>query len=385
VPEPISNAYLSGWEYNRLLQANPARSRNTALPAAVFWNGAHQFWLFDKVYVTKESLDNEYAAYERLGWASGKILKDLEAEGIVEAVDWQQLPGEVGRQLNARHAQLRESYSEQLIRDLISARDGATLETLKENLIEPVMRHYNCVGSGQPNSVGNWEPDDLRQHAVDTAVEVQRHLAHLAEPLLPGFPLCQPPGTGLGPEVMYEQTRVQDTIERPLISDLLAGDGDFQGPEGYLAYFDALIASRSAYEPVNKQLTKNWDDQRKNLDEIRKIARRKLWPVLHEEWIPRLLVDDEFGGKLPGIIRTARWLSPIADKLSNKPSRILLGSLAAIIAQQSFTYLSHHGVPGEAAAAGTAAASAMMATQAWQHLTDAGRLAVFYQAAKRHA
>jgi len=355
------------------------------LPAAVFWNGAHQFWLFEKVYVTKESLDNEYAAYERLGWASGKILRDLEAEGVVEAVDWQQLPAQVGRQLNARHARLRESYSEQLIRDLISARDGAALETFKERLIEPVMRHYHCVGSGQPNSIGNWQPDDVKRRVADTAVDVQRHMAHLAEPLLPGFPLCQPPGTGLHPEAMRKQAQVQENIERPLISDLLAGDGDFQGPEGYLAYFDALISSRSAYEPVNKQLTSNWADQRGNLDEIRKIAKRKLWPVLHEEWIPRLLVDDEFGRKLPGIIRTARWLSPIADKLSNKPSRIVLGSLAAIIAQQSFAYASRHGTPGDAAAAGTAAVSAMMATKAWQHLADAGRLAVFYQAARRGA
>jgi hypothetical protein len=353
------------------------------LPAAVFWNGAHQFWLFDKVYVTKESLDNEYAAYERLGWASGKILRDLEAEGVVEAVDWQQLPVEVGRQLNARHAWLRESYSEQLIRDLISARDGAALETFKENLIEPVMRHYRCVGSGQPNSVGNWQPDDLKRQAVDTAVEVQRHMTHLAEPLLPGFPLCQPPGTGLRPEAMHKQAQVQENIEKPLISDLLAGDGDFRGPEGYLAYFNALTSSRSVYEPVNKQLTRNWEDQRRNLDEIRKIAKRKLWPALHEEWIPRLLVDDEFGRKLPGIIRTARWLGPIADKLSNKPSRIVLGSLAAIIAQQSFAYASRHGAPGDAAAAGTAAVSAMMGTNAWQYLTDTRRLAVFYQAARK--
>jgi len=69
--------YLSGWEYNRLLQRDPIARRNSALPAEIPWNGAAPLWLFRNVFCTQEGIDNEWRAYELLGWPTGRIFTEL--------------------------------------------------------------------------------------------------------------------------------------------------------------------------------------------------------------------------------------------------------------------------------------------------------------------
>src|SRR5262249_49885653 len=79
--------FLSGWEYNRVLSENPFLPRNSGLPAEVLWNGAAPFWLFRKVYCTKEAFDIEKTCDERLQWATGWIFQKLKREGLIEPVD----------------------------------------------------------------------------------------------------------------------------------------------------------------------------------------------------------------------------------------------------------------------------------------------------------
>lgn len=69
-----TSVYLSGWEYNRLLQDDPAQPRVSALPASILWNGSHQLWMFENVFCARESFENEVEATDMLGWVTGTIL-----------------------------------------------------------------------------------------------------------------------------------------------------------------------------------------------------------------------------------------------------------------------------------------------------------------------
>ncbi len=55
--------------------ADPLDSIVSGLPAQCLWEGAAQFFWFEKVYCTKESFDGELAAADDLGWTTGHILK----------------------------------------------------------------------------------------------------------------------------------------------------------------------------------------------------------------------------------------------------------------------------------------------------------------------
>lgn len=89
----VNGIYLPGWEYNRALADEPCEPRNSALPGALLWDGAAPLWMFEKVYCTKDSLDNELLAAEELGWATSRIFGQLasgvgDSGPILEAVDW---------------------------------------------------------------------------------------------------------------------------------------------------------------------------------------------------------------------------------------------------------------------------------------------------------
>ena len=92
-PPKINSVYLSGWEYNRLLQSEPWQPRNSALPGEVLWNGSAQFWLFENIYCTKEALDNENVAGQELNWATGKIFTELSEDKDYKARIWDRIWG----------------------------------------------------------------------------------------------------------------------------------------------------------------------------------------------------------------------------------------------------------------------------------------------------
>lgn len=80
--------YLSGWEYNRILRESPLEPVASGLPAQVLWDGAAQLWMYETAYCTKEALLGDLAAYEEVGWTTGRIFEDLRRRGFLTPLDW---------------------------------------------------------------------------------------------------------------------------------------------------------------------------------------------------------------------------------------------------------------------------------------------------------
>ena len=242
------------------------------MPASVLWNGAHQLWMFDKIYITKEAFDNEVASFKLLGWAGGKILRQLREHGILKLADWKHLPSGASTALEDVHCELRSKLdgSNLDLFGLIEQGNVAVLERLKAQLIAPVANSYGCVTSGPPTAFNAWlagfsRPTDLllggsTEEKVELSAEVELLQRQLLRPLIAGTRICFPPGTGLDPEVMRRQNEIQRVHESPMIPELLAGMGAYAGPTGFEPYLRRLEPYKEAYEPVNAQLLKNWDD-----------------------------------------------------------------------------------------------------------------------------
>jgi len=113
---PKDSIYLSGWEYNRLLEEDPTEPRPSMLPGSALWNGGAQFWLFQNVYCTKESLDAEIRASEAVGFITGKIWQELHKREFLKTFDWKELIKEAPERYNSLieiHRDLREKYNKQ--------------------------------------------------------------------------------------------------------------------------------------------------------------------------------------------------------------------------------------------------------------------------------
>jgi hypothetical protein len=326
----LENVYLSGWEYNRLLQATPTTPRVSAVPAATLWSGAHQFWLFKQVLCTSDSLQNERAASDALGWATGSILDDMVSEGIVRSIDWTKLPEEVARRLEATHRGLRSEFSEDVVRELIRGRDTAALEHIKDRLLIPLLEHYAARASGAPNSLSTWQRSGQRELAPTPPSSLNGLLSHLAAPLLPGLVVCNQPGTGLSPEILERQRAVQAAVEGPLISELVAGDGSFAGSEGYRPYLESLEQNRLAYGPISEQMLREYKVGREHLLKLRDVAAKHLWGPLHNEWLPALDAGELQPHAFEKQIESATKRGSILRLLESKPVRILVGALPTI-------------------------------------------------------
>jgi hypothetical protein len=126
----ISSIFLSGWEYNRVLSDNPFAPRNSALPAQVLWNGGSQFWLFEKVYCTKEALEGDVSSYERFNWTTGYIFSDLVRRGVIETIDIAELANSdslLKHKMTKVHGELRKQYSEEALMGLLARGESANL------------------------------------------------------------------------------------------------------------------------------------------------------------------------------------------------------------------------------------------------------------------
>jgi hypothetical protein len=224
----IDSLYLSGWEYNRLLSDDPMSPRNSAIPASILWHGAHQLWMFKNVYVTKEAWDNECYATEELGWIMGDVLSDLHRDGFVTILDWAEFDIDVRTALKTAHQEWVPQAREAIPRAI---RDGASgeLELYKNRLLRPVLERYQCIASGAPTSLETWMP--RRSVAASESATLQL-MRSIAEPLLPGVQVLDPPDRLASSADREEELRVQVEVETPMIADLLAGEGEFSGAQG---------------------------------------------------------------------------------------------------------------------------------------------------------
>lgn len=379
MPARRSSVYLSGWEYNRLLQADPSRPRISALPASILWNGSHQLWMFEHVYCARESFENEIEATDRLGWVNGTVLRDLQREGILKTIDWKTLPVELKDRLRRTRAEALQRLPEARIRAAISNGEAPTLELAKILILEPILDHFGCFESGAPNSISNWS---LSRTAATNSPRVSSTLAHL---LTDGLQVCRPPGTGISEEANRRQRHVQETVESPMIPHLLAGEGEFKGARGFVPYFRKLERYRDAYEATNSQLTSDWHQNKQQLFALREAAGRYLWPDLHGYWLPLIKnvnsneEMDRAAQEFSRWIRGALTLAPIVKYLTNRPMSIAVGQFGPVGLSAA---LACAGVPlSDAAAAGLITYAA--GTAAGNYLNRVTDLALFYQEAHK--
>ncbi len=388
----ISKAYLSGWEYNRLLQEDPVQPRTSALPTAALWQGAHQFWMFRAVLCTAESIENECAAADSVGWATGTIVRDLVADGIVESVDWSSLPHAVIVRLRQKQQQMRKAHPESEIRDRIARRDVAGLEMIKNELLQPVLEHYGAIASGAPNSLHTWAGSCAPSDTVTAEREVAGLLSTLAAPLLPGVQVCRPPGTGVPPKAIQAQRVIQNVVERPMITDLMAGDGRFAGPRGFVPYFEAVAVHADAYRPISEQILADWRNGRERLLRLRDTADKLLWSDLHEDWLPALTSQSMSNATFERLVSRAVAGGAFRRFLDGPPRQTVVGTIsaAALAAISVGTGALAAGgglnIVGAIGAMGAAAAAAEIAQRRREPAAKKGRqrsnLAIFYQQAR---
>ena len=373
-----ASVYLSGWEYNRVLQADPTEPRISALPASILWHGSHQLWMFENVFCTRESFENEVEATDILDWVNGTVLRDLADEGILKTVDWGQLPIETKDRLRRARNSILGDLSETQIRGAIATGDASTLELAKTAILEPILDLHGCFQSGAPNSISNWiapVPAAARERP-----ELPRASA-LASLLIPGFQVCRPPGTGVPERARLRERHIQDTVEKPMIPRLLAGDGEFQGAKGFEPYLHELVRVKDAYEETNAQLSGDWAANKNNLFRLRDVASRYLWPDLHGYWLPRLASQDdqsaskEFERWIGGALK----LAPIVKYLESRPTKIIVGKFGPPALAVA---LAHAGIPWpDAVVSGGLAAVGGSAVK--RHFDQVTNLALFFQEARR--
>lgn len=286
--------YLSGNEYNRILSPDPLEPRYSALPAEILWNGAAQFWLFEHVYCTKESLECEAAAADQLGWATGKIFLDLQRKGFLKSFDWSDLRSNtvVLEELGEVHAALRLEVDQNNLLAMLRARQDGELEALKLRLLKPILKHCKCVQSISINSISHWSPEIATRVKADSAMtSALNELVDQVGKAQPGyfaFELCRPPGTGISQDQVTPQLDVERRIQAPMIPDL------FAGRLTQADYFTPLKPSASVYAPINEQLWRDYREHIEVLERLRDIAKENLWRDLHNDWLPRLESDPTF-------------------------------------------------------------------------------------------
>lgn len=282
--------------------------------------------LREGIYCTKEALDNEREAGERLGWTTGKIFAELadDDEQWFEPVDWQKLSDTTKSALLEKHKKLDKDLEKDKvdIREAIRKNDVVVLEIVKAELLRPVLAEKNCVLGISPNSLKNWK----LPHDSSISVQEQKLLHKLIEMLQKPLEytardkrLCYPPSPD------KEELWVRDEVEAPLILDLVAGDGCFSGPTGYVPYHERLYQHKEHYQKTDDAMGKQWKVNRDKLKQLRYIASKYLWNNLHGEWLPELFHrGDAFLDEFQRRLNTALKMSPFA-KLLDMDSRSAIG------------------------------------------------------------
>ena len=384
-----SSTYLSGWEYNRILQVDPLVPRNSALPTEVLWNGAAPFWLFRTVYCTQEALANEQAGHDILGWTSGEIFDELVRRGYLEPLDWTTLKGSTKRGLvEARRAILNDT-DEATIRTSIRTGDTAGLECAKLRLLQPIAEEKSCFLGVSPNSLRHWIKNGPPDSLGFGPAALYEYVSALAAPLTPsasskGLTVCRPPGASVSEGARKRQEEVQAPVEAPMIPDLLAGDGDFGGVAGYIPYLLELEKHRASYEPINHQLSVDWQANRDRLFRLRDLAEKHLWPRLHGDWLPRLLHEPQFRQDFPGLLAKALRSSRFVGLLDMPTSYVV--AISGVVSSQVVRVLARLvGLgdvdPGVTALVATAAGAAAGIPHARNDATR--QLALFYQKGRK--
>ncbi|MER5776235.1 hypothetical protein ABT144_18430 [Streptomyces sp. NPDC002039] len=387
----VNGIYIPGWEYNRLLADDPYKPRNSALPGALLWNGAAPLWMFEKVYCTKESLESEKFAAEEVGWATSRIFQQLadgrgRCGGILETVDWQTL-NDPRDCLGRIHASLKADDSCQVRRWIDEGNDPA-LEQVNHTLLQPVAAAHHSIVAGSMGGLRHWlAPQGAPQHPTPEGrhEQIQRLLSLISAPI----DNAQPNGLRLlrhprdwDPGALARQEQAKERVETPFIRDLQAGEGDFEGANGFQPYLRNVATEKAVYQGVDAPLFSDWKNNLDRLLKLREAAEKHLWPNLHGEWLPALLENDpKTFKKFPHYVKDALRYSPIGELLNLTTTQVIGLASAAIGA--AATYDPELQDVAAYVSAGGATAVVIDKIGERRMAPNAGPLAVFYQEAFR--
>ncbi|MFC1591216.1 hypothetical protein ACFL43_01700 [Thermodesulfobacteriota bacterium] len=312
-----NSMFLSGWEYNRVLNPDPFAPMVSGLPTQALWDGCAQFWMFEDVYCTTESLSGDLDASKALKWQSGYLFDDLRHRGFLKPINLKEYVSDkpaLTKQILQVHEQLRTLYDEESILQLLRNGSYHQLESIKLDLLAPILSRLDCVNNISPNSIRNWfdSSDNESQDSCSSALQmiVKPLLAEKA-PLRAGISLCRKPGVGLHDHFMDAQKRVEREVEFPMIPHLISGK---LPPE---EYYLKLSERENVYKPVSDQLGKDYRANIGNLERLRDLAKKHLWPELHHDWIPRLDEDSKFITKFRTLLRDALLSAKFDPYLEN--------------------------------------------------------------------
>jgi hypothetical protein len=387
----INGIYLPGWEHNRLLGDDPFEPRNSALPGAVFWNGSAPLWMFEKVYCTKESLDNERFAADKLGWATCTVFErlagDLSGDGpILEPIDWKTLESGVRGLVAQVHRDFRRDNPDRQIRTWIDEANDPALERVRYEILQPIARAKQSVVAGSMSGLRHWlsppmaSPDPVTPRRDE---QIQRLVALISDPIADGEPrngirLMRHPRTW-DSTFLARQNEAKERVETPYIRDLQAGEGAFAGERGYEPYILNVSTMRDAYRHVDTSLIGDWEQNLSRLLRIRDVAAKYLWPKLHHDWLPAILREEpEALAEFPRYVRAA-LLSRHFARLLNLSTKQLFGVISAGLAVVAIKDPSIREI-----AAYSSTGSAAVALFSERRLApNVGPLAIFYQEAFR--
>ncbi|NBM17972.1 hypothetical protein [Streptomyces sp. GC420] len=384
----VNGIYLPGWEYNRALAQDPCEPRNSALPGALLWNGAAPLWMFEKVYCTKESLDNELLAAQEVGWATSRIFGQLasgvgDSGPILEPVDWLCLGSGTQALVRQAHAALRREMPSRQVRNWIDQGDDPSLEKVNYSLLQPVAAARHSIVAGSMSGLRHWlsppenQPGPMR---TDPQEHIRELLSLISDPLAGrqhnGVRLLRHP-RDWDPGALALQDDVKQRVETPFIRDLQAGEGDFAGARGFEPYIAGVAQEKAAYAEVDSVLLADWSNSLTRLLRLRDAAARHLWPSLHSDWLPALLREDADAlADFPRFVKGALVSRHFAGLL-NLSTRQIFGVVSAALAVAAVKDPS----VAQTAAYASAGAGAVALFSERRLAPRAGPLAVFYQEA----
>ncbi|MEU6248381.1 hypothetical protein [Glycomyces sp. NPDC047010] len=387
----INGIYLPGWEYNRLLADDPLEPRNSALPGAVFWNGSAPLWMFEKIFCTRESLENESFAAQEIGWATSRIFVQMAAgvkgEGpMLEAVDWKETDIGTSAALRQVHRDLTDLGARQLVSRWIEEADDAQLEHVKHALIRPVADAKQCVIAGSMSGLRHWlspasgsdtpSGSEIADPARDLLVRIERPIRNSR--VHNGVQLLSPPSSWDATAVA-QQNRVKREVETPYIQEMLAGTGQFSGPRGFAPYIRNAARERAAYQAIDLPLLADWQRNLPTLLRLREVASKHLWPKLHGDWIPALMRGDhEALRDYPRYINSALMARHFAGLLNLSTNQVL-----SIITAGISVIAAHNPSLSEAATYLAAGATLLAIPKRSDTTPRSAALAIFYQEAAR--
>jgi len=150
--------------------------------------------------------------------------------------------------------------SKQALLNLLHEGNATELESIKLDLLGPVLAYKGCVQDISPTSIRYWTPEapsgNTIQHTSAALDRLARPIIEQRTSLKAGLRLCDPPGTNVKKEHRVRQKEVEEKIEKPQIPALLAGNLSLSD------YWDSLVPYQSVYKPINRQLWANWEKNR---------------------------------------------------------------------------------------------------------------------------